>query len=77
MCFKKYEKILKRKQTYKNIILHGEDGAISRHLPALGVSNWKVSTINEIVEIDASPLDAICKVDFINETYGLKGDECS
>ncbi|EIQ9149922.1 DDE-type integrase/transposase/recombinase, partial [Campylobacter jejuni] len=26
---------------------------------------------------DASPLDAICKVDFINETYGLKGDECS
>lgn len=71
------KKYLKENKLIKNIILHGEDGAISRHLPALGVSNWKVSTINEIVEIDASPLDAICKVDFINETYGLKGDECS
>lgn len=71
------KKYLKENKLIKNIILHGEDGAISRHLPAFGVSNWKVSTINEIVEIDASPLDAICKVDFINETYGLKGDECS
>lgn len=71
------KKYLKENKLIKNIILHGEDGAISRHLPALGVSNWKVNTINEIVEIDASPLDAICKVDFINETYGLKGDECS
>ncbi|HAN0599566.1 TPA: integrase, partial [Campylobacter jejuni] len=67
------KKYLKENKLIKNIILHGEDGAISRHLPALGVSNWKVNTINEIVEIDASPLDAICKVDFINETYGLKG----
>ncbi|EPQ8291080.1 Mu transposase C-terminal domain-containing protein [Campylobacter jejuni] len=71
------KKYLKENKLIKNIILHGEDGAISRHLPALGVSNWKVSTINEIVEIDASPLDAICKVDFINEKYGLKGEECS
>ncbi|EAJ1919017.1 integrase, partial [Campylobacter jejuni] len=71
------KKYLKENKLIKNIILYGEDGAISRHLPALGVSNWKVNTINEIVEIDASPLDAICKVDFINETYGLKGDECS
>ncbi|EAI2666068.1 transposase, partial [Campylobacter jejuni] len=71
------KKYLKENKLIKNIILHGEDGAISRHLPALGVSNWKVNTINEIVEIDASPLDAICKVDFINETYELKGDECS
>ncbi|EAH9078693.1 integrase [Campylobacter jejuni] len=71
------KKYLKENKLIKNIILHGEDGAISRHLPALGVSNWKVSTINAIVEIDASPLDAICKVDFINETYGLKGDACS
>ncbi|EFT8766426.1 integrase, partial [Campylobacter jejuni] len=69
------KKYLKENKLIKNIILYGEDGAISRHLPALGVSNWKVNTINEIVEIDASPLDAICKVDFINETYGLKGDE--
>ncbi|TQR29179.1 integrase [Campylobacter sp. MIT 99-7217] len=71
------KKYLKENKLIKNIILHGEDGAISRHLPALGVSNWRVNTINEIVEIDASPLDAICKVDFINEKYGLKGDECS
>ncbi|TKX33307.1 Mu transposase C-terminal domain-containing protein, partial [Campylobacter taeniopygiae] len=71
------KKYLKENKLIKNIILHGEDGAISRHLPALGVSNWKASTINEIVEIDASPLDAICKVDFINEKYGLRGEECS
>lgn len=41
VCFKSM-KNSKRKQTYKNIILHGEDGAISRHLPALGVKYWKV-----------------------------------
>ncbi|EAH7370395.1 integrase, partial [Campylobacter jejuni] len=38
------KKYLKENKLIKNIILHGEDGAISRHLPALGVSNWKVST---------------------------------
>ncbi|WP_370522040.1 Mu transposase C-terminal domain-containing protein [Helicobacter winghamensis] len=70
------KKYLKDNKLVKDIILYGEDGAISRHLPALGVSNWRVSSVNEIVEIDASPLDAICKVDLINEKFHLKGEEC-
>ncbi|WP_370524917.1 hypothetical protein [Helicobacter winghamensis] len=70
------KKYLKDNKLVKDIILYGEDGAISRHLPALGVSNWSVTSVNEIVEIDASPLDAICKVDLINEKFHLKGEEC-
>lgn len=70
------KKYLKDNKLVKDIILHGEDGAISRHLPALGVSNWSVASVNEIVEIDASPLDAICKVDVINEKFKLEGEQC-
>lgn len=56
----------------KDIILYGEDGAISRHLPALGKSNWAATSINQIVEIDASPLDVICNVPFVAQRFGVE-----
>ena len=51
---------LNKNKLVKNIILYGEDGAVGRSLPALGISNYAVSTINQVVEIDGSPLDLIC-----------------
>ena len=62
---------LKENRLLKEIILYGEDGAISRNLPALGRSNWAVSSINQIVEIDASPLDLICNASDICEEIGF------
>lgn len=54
----------------KNIILYGEDGAVGRQMPSLGVSNWAVDSINQIVEIDASPLDLICNASDICDIIG-------
>ena len=61
---------LKKNKLLKNLILYGEDGVIGRQMPALGVSNWEVRTINEVVEIDASPLDMICNASDICERIG-------
>ncbi|MBE3607092.1 hypothetical protein CCAL13119_09160, partial [Campylobacter sp. RM13119] len=63
---------LAKNRLLKNIILYGEDGAVSRHLPSLGVSNWAVDTINQVVEIDASPLDLICNASDICDMIGFK-----
>ncbi|WP_298705182.1 DDE-type integrase/transposase/recombinase, partial [uncultured Campylobacter sp.] len=61
---------LNKNKLVKNIILYGEDGAVGRGLPALGISNYAVSTINEIVEIDGSPLDLICNASELCELIG-------
>lgn len=63
---------LAKNRLLKNIILYGEDGAIGRQMPALGKSNWAVDTINQVVEIDASPLDLICNASDICEMIGFK-----
>lgn len=63
---------LKKNKLLKNLILYGEDGVIGRQMPALGVSNWSARTINEVVEIDASPLDMICNASDICERIGYE-----
>ncbi|MFC2528817.1 MAG: transposase family protein [Campylobacter sp.] len=61
---------LNKNKLVKNIILYGEDGAVGRGLPALGISNYAVGTINEVVEIDGSPLDLICNASELCELIG-------
>ena len=61
---------LNKNKLVKNIILYGEDGAVGRGLPALGISNYAVSTINEVVEIDGSPLDLICNAGDLCDLIG-------
>lgn len=61
---------LNKNKLVKNIILYGEDGAVGRGLPALGISNYAVSTINEILEIDGSPLDLICNASELCDLIG-------
>lgn len=63
---------LKKNKLLKNLILYGEDGVVGRQMPALGVSNWSARTINEVVEIDASPLDMICNASDICERIGYE-----
>lgn len=63
---------LKKNKLLKNLILYGEDGVVGRQMPALGVSNWAVRTINEVVEIDTSPLDMICNASDICERIGYE-----
>lgn len=64
----------KNNKLLKDLILYGEDGCTSRHLPALGVSNWAVNSINQIIEIDASPLDAICNTTDIATRLGIDAE---
>lgn len=63
---------LKKNKLLKNLILYGEDGVVGRQMPALGVSNWAARTINEVVEIDASPLDMICNASDICKSIGYE-----
>ncbi|AQW80767.1 DDE-type integrase/transposase/recombinase [Campylobacter pinnipediorum] len=64
-------KYLKANPMLKTLIEKGEDGVISKHFAGLGVSNWAVSSINEIVEIDASPFDVICNASDLCEKIGF------
>ena len=52
-------KYLKNNPLVKKIIQKGDDSAVSSFMPSLGVSNWAVESINQVVEIDASPLDVM------------------
>lgn len=61
---------LNKNKLVKNIILYGEDGAVGRGLPALGISNYAVSTVNQVVEIDGSPLDLICNASELCDLIG-------
>lgn len=61
---------LNKNKLVKNIIFYGEDGAVGRGLPALGISNYAVSTVNQVVEIDGSPLDLICNASELCDLIG-------
>ncbi|WP_172201634.1 DDE-type integrase/transposase/recombinase [Campylobacter sp. RM16188] len=63
---------LKSNPILKTLIEKGEDGAISKHLTALGRSNWAADSINQIVEIDASPLDVICNASDLCKKIGFE-----
>ena len=63
---------LKSNPMLKTLIEKGEDGAISKYLTALGRSNWAADSINQIVEIDASPLDVICNASDLCEKIGFE-----
>lgn len=54
------------------IIYRGEDAAVGNFLPALGQSNWAVDSINQIVEIDATSIDAIIDTSEIARALGLE-----
>ena len=54
------------------IISRGEDAAVGNFLPALGQSNYAVDSINQIVEIDATSIDAIIDTSEIARALGLK-----
>ena len=63
---------LRKNPLQKLIIQKGEDGAVSAFLPALGVSNHRVNSINQIVEIDATSLDAIIDTSILARELGLE-----
>lgn len=63
---------LRKNPLQKLIIQRGEDGAVSAFLPALGVSNHRVNSINQIVEIDATSLDAIIDTSILARELGLE-----
>lgn len=63
---------LKTHPLQAKIIARGEDAAVGNFHPALGQSNWAVSSINQIVEIDATSLDAIIDVSEIATMLGLE-----
>ena len=54
------------------IIYRGEDAAVGNFLPALGQSNWAADSINQIVEIDATSIDAIIDTSEIARSLGLE-----
>lgn len=54
------------------IIYRGEDAAVGNFLPALGQSNYAVDSINQIVEIDATSIDAIIDTSEIARALGLE-----
>ena len=60
---------------YKKLIEKGEDGAVSAFLPALGVANYKVTSINQIVEIDATSIDAIIDTSALAAQLGIEGND--
>ena len=57
---------------YKKLIEKGEDGAVSAFLPALGVANYNVTSINQIVEIDATSIDAIIDTSALAAQLGIE-----
>lgn len=63
---------LQKNPLQKLIIQKGEDGAVSAFLPALGVSNHRVNSINQIVEIDATSIDAIIDTSILARELGLE-----
>lgn len=67
VIYKHVKKYLKENKLLRSLILYGEDVAIGSHLSALGVSNWATTSINQVVEIDATPFDAMCNLDELSD----------
>lgn len=64
-------KILAKNKTLKNLILYGEDGAIGRQMAALGNASATLNAPLELVEIDASPLDAMANLSDLSSLTGI------
>lgn len=58
----------------KLLVEGGETKLDSQMLPAIGDASWAASTINEIVEIDASPIDIILDVPRLCRDYNYDID---
>ena len=64
-------KYLKNNPLVKKIIQKGDDSAVSSFMPSLGVSNWATTSINQVVEIDASPLDVMANMADLEQKLGF------
>lgn len=64
-------KYLKNNPLVKKIIQRGDDSAVSSFMPSLGVSNWATTNINQVVEIDASPLDVMANMADLEAKLGF------
>ncbi len=62
---------LKANPMVRLLIEKGEDAVVSAKSPALGVSNYKTTSINQIVEIDATSIDAIIDTSALAATIGV------
>lgn len=68
----RYIKAWKKKNRLKVEIMHrGEDALIGNMKASLGKSNYKVTSINEVVEIDSTPLDKVFNAKSLAEGLGI------
>ncbi|PAF51304.1 DDE-type integrase/transposase/recombinase [Helicobacter sp. 13S00477-4] len=65
------ERYLENNKILKAMVEGGESKADSCMLPAVGRMDWNVDTINQIVEIDATSIDAILDVPLLCKSYGF------
>ena len=54
---------------------HGVDKARGMKQPAIGDINWNITSINQVVEIDATSLDMICINTTLAKMLGMNEDE--
>lgn len=68
----RYIKAWKKKNRLKVEIMHrGEDALIGNMKASLGKSNYKVTSINQVVEIDSTPLDKVFNAKSLAESLGI------
>lgn len=68
----RYINAWKKKNRLKNTLIHrGEDALIGNMKASLGKSNYKVTSINQVVEIDSTPLDKVFNAQSLAEGLGV------
>lgn len=68
----RYIKAWKKKNRLKvELIYRGEDSLVGNIKASLGKSNYKVTSINEVVEIDSTPLDKVFNAKSLAEGLGI------
>lgn len=68
----RYIKAWKKKNRLKNTLTHrGEDALIGNMKASLGKSNYKVTSINQVVEIDSTSLDKVFNAQSLAESLGV------
>ena len=68
----RYIKAWKKKNRLKNTLTHrGEDALIGNMKASLGKSNYKVTSINQVVEIDSTLLDKVFNAQSLAESLGV------
>lgn len=68
----RYINAWKKKNRLKNTLTHrGEDALIGNMKASLGKSNYKVTSINQVVEIDSTPLDKVFNAQSLAESLGV------